>query len=460
MDRTTAPLAQHLLTRSDLAQLEIPAAEVLDWLARGRIEQIGRLPSDETSGEPIFTVLDTDLRSNLTSRLAGIGKEAVVLTPMRVRSFLMRALMRRGEHPAVDPAAPGQLDGAMADMLRDAAEGLSADVDAVLKVAREEALLEGTVRPVDPSCEDREEDRQADRGERAAESTQDADLDWFDDTAVNAELDLWPDDSEESLALAPTPGTQEPSRCTARATAAQPAGSGATCFLGSGPIAAAADGPPLAEVRQPAPQAVPDAQNWLGVADEVVSRAAPTPDADAARAEAADVPLAASTPSAIRLDDGYVQATLTDIRDLLAELAGRPPAAPVEVAKVDLQPLTAAVQASCDQASRLSGATITSLQALTTHLEAFRLSVEHCVSSRLSAALEQIESSASQRPPASSTSLRVERRTPVLLVAGSLLMCWAALLWFTTGSAEMALLTLIAANVIGCCALLPPTPRT
>jgi hypothetical protein len=144
MSRRRPILHSHLLTRSDLAQLRVPASDVLAWLAAGAIDQVGDLPGDDPLGshgrDPVFTVPSEPLRRDLAARLATIGKSAVVLTPLRVRSFLMRALMDR---PAVATGTADAID--LAVMLGEAANGVTAaDVEATLRLAQEEARMEAT----------------------------------------------------------------------------------------------------------------------------------------------------------------------------------------------------------------------------------------------------------------------------------------------------------------------------
>jgi hypothetical protein len=142
MTRSTTSLHRHLLTRSDLALLEVPAGDVLAWLADGAIEQIGDLAAP---GEPVFMVPSSELRRHLASRLAEIGKPTVVLTPLRVRSFLMRALLGANTTAtAVDATeTPRTIDDlALVESLQAAAAEIEADVEAMLQLAAEESQLE------------------------------------------------------------------------------------------------------------------------------------------------------------------------------------------------------------------------------------------------------------------------------------------------------------------------------
>lgn len=134
----------------------VPAGEILGWLAEGDIEQVGALSGDH-GDDPVFTVAPR-LRDALSERLARIGKTAVVLSPLRVRSFLLRSLLH-GAHPPLDPGTdlptatvtsevPAEalahhlLTTDLAQVLHEAATDLDADVAAMLQLAQEEAQLE------------------------------------------------------------------------------------------------------------------------------------------------------------------------------------------------------------------------------------------------------------------------------------------------------------------------------
>lgn len=134
----------------------VPAGEILGWLAEGDIEQVGALAGSHGE-DPVFTVAPR-LRDALSDRLARIGKTAVVLSPLRVRSFLLRSLLH-GAHPPLDTGTdlptrsvtsevPGEalaqhlLTTDLAQVLHEAAADLDADVAAMLRLAQEEARLE------------------------------------------------------------------------------------------------------------------------------------------------------------------------------------------------------------------------------------------------------------------------------------------------------------------------------
>ena len=77
MTSPTASLLQHLLTSSDLAQLEIPASQVEAWLGTRSLAPVGELPSAGADAEQVFSVTDAALRRDLAVRLAAAGKPIV-----------------------------------------------------------------------------------------------------------------------------------------------------------------------------------------------------------------------------------------------------------------------------------------------------------------------------------------------------------------------------------------------
>lgn len=174
----------------------VPAGEILGWLAEGDIEQVGSLAG--TDGEdPVFTVAPR-LRDALSDRLARIGKTAVVLSPLRVRSFLLRSLLQ-GAHPPLDTATdlPAQpvtsevpvealaqhlLTTDLAQVLHEAAADLDTDVAALLQLAQEEAQLELTKAMEEPAAAPDEDppayvDAPTTDEERAAEEEECFDVD-------------------------------------------------------------------------------------------------------------------------------------------------------------------------------------------------------------------------------------------------------------------------------------------
>lgn len=147
MTSPTASLLQHLLTSSDLAQLEIPASQVEAWLGTRSLAPVGELPSAGADAEQVFSVTDAALRRDLAVRLAAAGKPIVLLSPQRIRSFL-----RRAASGAVDAAVsvPGSVTAAVsqlpdddfAELFAAAVAELDGDLEIVMRLAAEEATVD------------------------------------------------------------------------------------------------------------------------------------------------------------------------------------------------------------------------------------------------------------------------------------------------------------------------------
>ncbi len=217
-------LGKHLLTRSDLARLSVPAARILSWLANGWLDQIGALPDGRSGGDPVFTVQTRELRHELASRLATIGKTSVVFTPLRVRSLLLRAMLSermpqweegRATNTAdeVEHEPPIELANhleysELGVVLQEAIEELSLGTDSVQRIAEEEAALEaaevgamtsseassGEADPAEPPTDDTTTD---DNNEMLPqeEDEEDAAGIYFDSDALVDELESWAGDA-------------------------------------------------------------------------------------------------------------------------------------------------------------------------------------------------------------------------------------------------------------------------
>jgi len=156
MNRPQPSLSQHLLTRSDLAQLEIPAGRILHWLSKGWLEQVAEIPGVPGGPNPVFAVLDGQLRDELASQLVEIGKAEVVFSPLRVRSVLLRTLVQaneakpvsrgeafvRGDEPSDAVLLEQLADPLLARTLELAAVGLAEEAQRAVALARAEAHLE------------------------------------------------------------------------------------------------------------------------------------------------------------------------------------------------------------------------------------------------------------------------------------------------------------------------------
>ena len=206
MNRSTSLLQRHLLTRSDLANLEVPATEVFRWLAEGKLEQVGELPVGDDK-DPVFTVLSDSLRRELDERLATIDKPTVVMTPLGVRSFLLRALLHerdplsRGDEQVLDATNTTEVEAEQArlvttdelgDVLQDLAVHRLDDVQTVLQLAAEIAATEAVVA-----------EQIAHQPEDEAMNNDPEPEELFEDTPPAAEAEV-----EEPAAPAPAPFVQ------------------------------------------------------------------------------------------------------------------------------------------------------------------------------------------------------------------------------------------------------------
>ncbi|MBL8727121.1 MAG: hypothetical protein JNM25_01735 [Planctomycetes bacterium] len=142
MTSPTASLLQHLLTRSDLARLEVASTQVAAWLADGSLEPVAEVPVDDAAGEQVFSVADEALRAELGARLATIGKSAVLLSPRRIRSFLRRAADGGAGTAAAADTADVVADADVAALFAALVADLDGDLENVLRLAMEEADVE------------------------------------------------------------------------------------------------------------------------------------------------------------------------------------------------------------------------------------------------------------------------------------------------------------------------------
>lgn len=176
MSRPVDDIRRRLLTRSDLARLEVPASKVLSWLSRGAIDLVGNFTAPDGAGDPVFAVLADDVRAELAAGLSTSGRDRVVFAPLRARSLLLRALLaERGiavpaeiddvlvaDPPALGLAAEAglaqQLLAAGLEQVLVAAEDLEQEVAAVIELARREQTADPA--PTAPA-EGADETRQA-----------------------------------------------------------------------------------------------------------------------------------------------------------------------------------------------------------------------------------------------------------------------------------------------------------
>ena len=469
MTRTKPPLHRHLLTRSDLARLQVPASDVLAWLANGWIEQVGVLPDDASpTGDPVFTVLANRLRQELALRLTGIGKPTVVLTPLRVRSFLMRALLATSAKGAGDGvaaeatatattagAAPDLIEHqALAEVLQEVVAEIEADVDEVLRLAAEEAGLEtaeaGSAEATPTAAVAPELEH-----EPEPEPEHEQEQECFDAAELSDALDaLEPDEA----AAAPPPATEP---------AAEPAP----------PPAAITQPEPIMVTETPPPPAVLDDKPAAATAPAPVEPpppAAPTATEDATPNETAVVAAVAPPPppppSPPQPDPDVVakameriDAFLDRLQHSLVEIVQRttptaPPAAPAPPppppAPVDMTPLVAAVQAGFERSAQAAATTHGAIANVAERVEAMGTRLEHGLGDAVRSALAAELPRRAEAPSPTSIVLARGDRTPfVLLTLAAMVIAWSLVLWWKTGAVRLALGALLGANLLGCCML-------
>lgn len=214
--RSLTHLGQHLLTRSDLARLSVPAARILSWLANGWLDQIGVLPDGRSGGDPVFTVQTKELRAELAQRLATLGKTSVVFTSLRVRSLLLRAMLTEhmpGSHasavaqgadkePLIELGKHLEFSD-LRDVLQEAIVDLQLGTEEVRRIAEEEAALEAA--EVDELAE-QEPPGQDQRAEGPVDGEDDGEdedgLGYFDADDLVDQLDTWQAADEPAIATA------------------------------------------------------------------------------------------------------------------------------------------------------------------------------------------------------------------------------------------------------------------
>jgi len=145
-----------------------------------------------------------------------------------------------------------------------------------------------------------------------------------------------------------------------------------------------------------------------------------------------------------------VESFLGELRQVLVELAHRPEPKPVDVA-----PLIAAVEQGFARSQQVTQQRDTALAALGDRIGSFGTQVEHGVALAVHAAMGAQGRAGAERAATVPAFLipRPSRGAVALFAIGFLLLCWAAVLWFKTGSVQLAMGTLVGANVVGCCLL-------
>lgn len=437
MTRPPASPGHHLLTRSDLAALGIDADRVLTWLATGRIEQVGSLPGPEPHGEPVFAVLAHELRRELATRLLELGKDTVVLSPLRVRSLLMRTRLLQDRPPAApprqppagDPIAEALLDPALSQALHLTAQKLAYGVEQVLALAREEARLEALEQATRAAA--------TAHGDAAAPEATPVRVDFFDAEDLVEELGLW--EPIETAAAEPAIRDKETMSEVTRheetlGSVERTAEEALDALFGPTEPATAESAPEDAafEVDLPPLEPPPSAIDELAEAAPAVDEAIAEPGEPA---------------SALAMQ--RVESFLGELRTVLVEMAQRP-------APIDVQPLVAAVQQGFADARDQARTTEAGLASMTERLGRFGDKVEHGVALAVHAALgaHSHGPTAAAEPVAPTFVVaRTERSTVALCALGFLLLCWSGVLWLKTGNSQLALATLVGGNLIGCCLL-------
>ncbi|MBL8755905.1 MAG: hypothetical protein JNK15_21600 [Planctomycetes bacterium] len=501
MTRSTTSLHRHLLTRSDLAHLQVPAGDVLTWLAEGMIEQVGELSADD----PVFMVPSAELRRQLTPRLAAIGKSTVVLTPLRVRSLLMRALLANDAPAATSDqdVAANTDDIALVTALQSAAAEIEADVEVMLRLAAEEARLEqleqveaaadtdSTAGPAataqEPALPSDGEPASA-AEEPAPESTLAAEPDAdpledeecfeFDDLTsaldallpdapVAAEVPCAPADNEtdhvEPLSTEPTmPVEADPSHDSAHLDAIRPAAEEPETppRLPTGAeVAAVLDlfetkgepTPPTAATEaevEPAPE--PDHEPEAVFAPPDVESAPPMP-------LPTPPPTTVPTPVAGEAIE-RVESFLAQLKDTLVELAQRPapaaPVAPPPTPPLDVTPLVLALQQGFERSHQQAEAAKVAITTLGERVAALGPDLQAIATRPIPAPPPPAAPAASEqrveRPMTEFVVARTSRAPVVLLALAAMVVAWSVLFWVKTGSMKLALGTLIAGNLVGC----------
>lgn len=463
MNGSKPTLQAHLLTRTDLAAMAIPAATVLRWLGDGSLEEVGRLPSDADSGEPVFTVLRDELRGELIDRLAAIGKPAVVLTPDGVRAFLLRSLLPAhgadavrpvdvrpvDDEPAATPAGDADAQATaplatadLATVLHEATNDVAADVETMLRLAAEIAATEQTAARVGDESTAAPMGGAHDARDLAPPVASDG-----DDPAradLESDADEAPrepgaaDDPEEAVFDFDALADEFATRSHAPA---------ADDFAAD---AEAADGPAPVDDRvapvepTPTPAATP-------VTAVDAAQAAPEPEAvpPAGAAQANATPAVVTPPAGDRVHEflGAIERALIDV-------AQRP-----GPERVDVEPLVAAVQAGFENSAKQATDTSSALTALTDRLSRFGDQVERGMAQTVQSVLDRtVAARPTPAPQPAFVSAHSQRSTLVLSALAVVAVAWAIVFWLKTGSPRLALAALIAANAVGCC-LLMALPR-
>ncbi|HEU4418572.1 MAG TPA: hypothetical protein VFT55_06510 [Planctomycetota bacterium] len=406
MTRRTIPLQQNLLTRSDLARLEILAAQLRHWQATGWLEQIGRLPDAESHGDAVFAVHSPDLRKELASRLETLGKSAVVMSPQQARSLLLQDQSEaetetgppgaerddaatRGCDTADEPSAASPVetgwdtDNALATHL------LENDLPQVLQeaAAELESEVEGEMAMADSEAQGRGDSIDAGAPHTFEQPFEAGELDVDDLHAALANWDPCEQDATMNELAVPT----------RRAAACAP----------------------------PAPKTSPAFDRRSETMVPVV-------------------------PAATRATDPAASA-VSRVETCLGELKSAMAAMTREPAAVDLRPIIEAVQAGFDGASRQSAALSSTVLSLTEQLSRIAPQDERDATRPVADARRGSAAARSHIAPPQFVPARDDRQPMALLAIAVLVLCWCLLLWLKTSSPSVALGTIVGAIAVACC---------
>lgn len=492
MNRPHPSLSQHLLTRSDLAQLEIPAARILHWLSKGWLEQIAAIPVAAGPPNPVFAVLEGALREELASRLVELGKSEVVFSPLRVRSVLLRNLIR-GEAAGVEVApAPGDVgmdpandswleqlaDPVVTKTLELAAAGLAEEAKRAVALARSEAHLELLEQAVAaavaqsflipqvriPGVEESQSmagDQELDIMDKSDDEDQ-----FFDAGDLLAEFEEESPTPVAEVAVEPdTPPADDVSNAVVVAAPVAAVGGEASPapvvvsedveqvldFLAEGMSSAAAVFASSADPEASFHETEPAARDSL-----VADLASPTM-ADPVTAEevsSAEPPPAAEVEGLASAAWTRIGDVLGELRDSLVQIAERP-----QVVPVDVQPIAVALAENSKANQSTAENSLVCLRELSERVTGLGERLEHGLALAVHAAMSRQATPTPPTPGAPAAPVPVVIRThdPTMLVvaaAAFLLACWSAVLWWKTGNAKLAGAILVGANAVGCCLLL------
>ncbi|MBK8099183.1 MAG: hypothetical protein IPK26_18905 [Planctomycetes bacterium] len=223
--------------------------------------------------------------------------------------------------------------------------------------------------------------------------------------------------------------------------------------MASAPATASAGEPEMIAEAEPeaAGTAATPASPEPARTSEPVMPAAEPPVVEPTPTTATAIPTVPPIVNQVVVDMAPVERVISGLRGALEELAHRPQPS------LDVQPLVAALDKSSERAAdhdQAAKTTNEALQAVATELRTFGERLEKNGATTLQAiAAIQAEHASSSHEPTPFVVARASRTPFALLAVGFLLVCWATVFWFKTGNPKLALGTLVAGNLVGCCLL-------